>query len=373
LGLSLADLIRIVLPAGWFLPVTPGTRQVTVGGCVAADVHGKNHLNSGTISRHVLWLDLLTAGGEIIRCSAEENSDLFHATTGGMGLTGVILRVAMRLRKAETSFMKVNRLRTANLAETMNALTIADEIWESSVAWIDGLSYGQELGRGEVILGHHAKQEDLTFKLSVEPHRMPDESRLSIPFDFPLNVLRQSWLRVFNSHRFKRITTGESMEDIWQFHYPLDALNGWNRLYGPLGFHQYQFVIPDQGAESFMGYALKRLQNVQESPVLVVLKRFGAGAGWLSFPIPGWTMAVDLPYSPRLFDVLEKLDKRVVTLGGRVYLAKDERVLPKHFREMYPDIERWLEVKRNVDPTCRFTSDLSRRLLIDQEIMGSRP
>jgi len=369
-GISLDDLISIALPHGWFVPLTPGTRFVSIGGCFAADVHGKNHHVAGTFSQHVQWFDLLNAEGETIRCSQTENSDLFHATAGGMGLTGLVIRVALKLKAVESAYVSVRHEKSYSLADTMQLLTTADADWESTVAWIDGLASGSSLGCGEVIVGRPTLRTELPSSLSFDPLKIPTSPSLRVPFDLPVNIVHKPIVSAFNLVRFRRIREGETVESIQQFYYPLDAVGNWNRLYGPRGFHQYQFVIPDDGAETVIGDTLNTIKRAGLLPVLVVLKRFGEGSGWLSFPMRGWTLAVDLPSHSRLFDVLDDLDERIIAAGGRVYLAKDSRLSRHRFRQMYTEYERWVTVKREIDPRCRFSSDLSRRLGIDDDVSG---
>jgi decaprenylphospho-beta-D-ribofuranose 2-oxidase len=369
-GMNLDDLISIVLPHGWFVPVTPGTRFVTVGGCIAADVHGKNHHVAGTFSQHVQWLDLHTAAGETIRCSASENSSLFHATAGGMGLTGLIVRAAIKLVPVESAYVSVRHEKSSSLADTMQRLVEADKDWEATVAWIDGLATGASLGRGDVILGRSASRDSLPDAKSDEPFAGMAAPRLHLPVDLPLKLVLKPAVLAFNNLRYNRIQSGDSVESLQQFYYPLDIATGWNRLYGPAGFHQYQFVVPDESAEAVVGDTLRRFQENGLLASLIVLKRFGEGSGGLSFPMSGWTLAVDLPSHPRLFETLDELDASIIAAAGRVYLAKDSRLSPDHFRQMYPDYAEWLSVKREIDPRCNFSSDLSRRLRIDDDVLG---
>ncbi|MCB2211568.1 FAD-binding oxidoreductase [bacterium] len=370
-GMSLDDLITITLPSGWFPAVTPGTRYVSVGGCIASDVHGKNHHVAGTFSQHVNWVELLTADGSIVRCSAEDNADLFHATAGGMGLTGIIVRACLQLQKVDSSYLMVRRERTLTLQDTMRALVEGDREWDATVAWLDGVAPETRMGRGEVILGRHIGRDELPERLAYNPFRSLDEPLVDLPVDMPFSMVHRSVVRAFNQFRFSRIQEGDSFENVRQFYYPLDVAQGWNRLYGPHGFHQYQFVIGDDDAESLIGDLLYRFHRSGLVASLVVLKRFGAESGWLSFPKPGWTLAVDTPSNMRLFELLEEFDERIVADGGRIYLAKDSRLAPDRFRRMYPEYaNKWLDVKRKYDPECRFSSDLSRRLRIDDDVLG---
>lgn len=370
-GMSLRDILVAVLPRGWFLPVTPGTSHPTVGGSIACDVHGKNHHQAGTISRHVQWIELVLPDGRAVRCGPGEDEELFHATCGGMGLTGVIRRVALKLMPVQTAWIHEEAIRVPNLREMMARLTAADETHPYTVAWLDASTAGGELGRGQVLLGRHAGVEELPPNRRARPLSAPEGLELDVPLVPPLSLVNNLSVRAFNALRWESGPKGAESRvvPLRPFFYPLDAASRWNRLYGPAGFVQYQFVIPFAGAREGLRAVLRACQRARQIPSLIVLKRFGAeGPGMLSFPKPGWTLAMDLPVVLELWALLEKLDRIVLEAGGRVYLVKDMRLPPETFRRMYPRFGEWLEVKRRVDPDWRFQSDLSRRLELEKGV-----
>ncbi|WP_232797042.1 FAD-binding oxidoreductase [Blastococcus atacamensis] len=363
-GISLDRLMNLFVPMGLFVPVTPGTRYVTVGGAIAADIHGKNHHVAGTFSQHVAWLDLLTADGQVRRIGPDRDPDLFWATAGGMGLTGVILRVRLRMTPIETSRLLVDTDRTPDLDSLMTLLTETDHLYDYSVAWIDCVATGARMGRSVLTRGRFARRDELTEKQRADPLRYSGAVRLSTPGVFPSGLLNQATVAAFNevwyrkSPRHKR----DQLQTIGAFFHPLDGVGNWNRVYGPRGFVQYQFVVP-HGGEDAMRRALIRISSSGHASFLAVLKRFGEGnPGMLSFPVSGWTLALDIPVVEGLAGLLDELDELVVGAGGRVYLAKDPRVRPDLFGQMYPRLESFRDVRRRVDPEGVFTSDLARRL-----------
>ncbi|WP_233491313.1 FAD-binding oxidoreductase [Blastococcus sp. TBT05-19] len=365
-GISLDRLMNLFVPMGWFVPVTPGTRYVTVGGAIAADIHGKNHHVAGTFSQHVAWLDLLTADGEVRRIGPDQDPDLFWATAGGMGLTGVILRARVRMKPIESSRIVVDTDRTPDLDSLMTLLTETDHLYDYSVAWIDCVARGARMGRSVLTRGRFARREELTPKQQADPLRYSGQVRLSAPGVFPPGLLNPATVAAFNevwyrkSPRRKR----DQLQTIGAFFHPLDGVGDWNRVYGPRGFVQYQFVVPF-GQEDAMRRAMERISRSGHASFLAVLKRFGEGnPGMLSFPVPGWTLALDIPVVGGLAALLDELDELVVAAGGRVYLAKDPRVRPDLFEQMYPRLESFRDVRRRVDPEGVFTSDLARRLTL---------
>ncbi|MGI5402433.1 FAD-binding protein [Streptomyces sp. CA-135486] len=362
-GVSLHRLMEVLLPLGWFVPVTPGTRHVTVGGAVGADIHGKNHHVCGSFSRHVRSLELLTADG-CVR-TVRPGTDLFDATTGGMGLTGVILSATVRLHPVETSLMSVDTERTADLDDLMARLTATDHRHRYSVAWIDLLARGRALGRSVLSRGEHAPLEALPPRtrrtpLAFRPGTLPAAPRL-----VPERLLGRATVGLFNElwyRRAPRSRTGE-LQTLAAFFHPLDGLPHWNRIYGRGGFVQYQFVV-GYGQEDALRRIVRRISRRQCPSFLAVLKRFGAGdPGWLSFPLPGWTLALDIPARlPGLGAFLDELDEEVAAAGGRVYLAKDSRLRPELLAGMYPRLPEFRALRAALDPRGVFTSDLSRRL-----------
>lgn len=366
-GMTLGRILQVVVPQGWFLPVTPGTKFVTIAGAVACDVHGKNHHVDGSISNFVLGLDLLLADGRFLSCSREENTDLFWATLGGMGLTGVILAVTLSLRRIDSAFIQVNYQRTKDLDETMALLEDQDKQHTYSVAWVDGLASGLHLGRGVLIHGDHASSQDLSARQRLTPFNFNHRCSWNVPFQFPDFVLNRLSMGAFNSLYYRRFQGDCSgvIVDYDRFFYPLDSVYKWYRMYGRQGFVQYQCVIPLETSSKALKEILDHLRCDGIPSYLVVLKRFGEETGIISFPRPGYTLAMDIPVSGRkLFSSLKKLDRCVLNNGGRVYLGKDACLSAESFRKMYPRYGEWLDLKQKFDPKNIFSSNLSRRLKI---------
>ncbi|MFE5893700.1 FAD-binding protein [Streptomyces sp. NPDC056462] len=364
-GVSLHRLMEVLLPLGWFVPVTPGTRYVTVGGAVGADIHGKNHHVSGAFSRHVLSLELLTADGEIR--TVRRGTPLFDATTGGMGLTGVILTATLQLQPVQTSLMSVDTERARDLDDLMARLAAGDDHYRYSVAWIDLLARGAALGRAVLTRGGHAPLEALregtrAWKdpLAFRPARLP-----AAPAFLPGGLLNRRTVGWFNELWYRKAPharTGE-LQRLSVFFHPLDGVPHWNRIYGRGGFVQYQFVV-GHGQEETLRRIVRRISEHRCPSFLAVLKRFGeADPGWLSFPAPGWTLALDIPAGlPGLATLLDTLDEEVAAAGGRVYLAKDSRLRPELLAAMYPRLDAFRALRAEVDPRGVFVSDLARRL-----------
>lgn len=364
-GVSLHRLMEVLLPLGWFVPVTPGTRYVTVGGAIGADIHGKNHHVSGSFSRHVLSLDLLTADGRVR--TVAPGTPLFDATAGGMGLTGVVLTATLRLQPVETSLMSVDTERADDLDDLMARLSADDHRYRYSVAWIDLLARGAATGRAVLTRGDHApldalpggtraRREPLAFRTS----RLP-----AAPSFVPEGLLNRTTVGLFNAlwyRRAPRARTGQ-LQRIPTFFHPLDGVPHWNRVYGRSGFVQYQFVV-GHGREDVLRRIVRRISERRCPSFLAVLKRFGeADPGWLSFPVPGWTLALDVPASlPGLGALLDGLDEEVAAADGRVYLAKDSRLRPELLAAMYPRLDDFRALRAELDPRGVFTSDLARRL-----------
>lgn len=364
-GVSLHRLMEVLLPLGWFVPVTPGTRYVTVGGAVGADIHGKNHHVSGSFSRHVLSLDLLTADGEVV--TAVPGTPLFEATAGGMGLTGVILTATIRLQPVETSLMSVDTERADDLDDLMARLADTDHRYRYSVAWIDLLARGRATGRAVLTRGDHAPLDALPRGTRVrrEPLAFRTSRLPAAPSFVPEGLLSRTTVGLFNELWYRkapRARTGQ-LQRIPAFFHPLDSVPHWNRVYGRGGFVQYQFVV-GHGREDALRRIVRRISERRCPSFLAVLKRFGeADPGWLSFPVPGWTLALDIPASlPGLGGFLDELDEEVAGAGGRVYLAKDSRLRPELLAAMYPRLDDFRALRAALDPRGVFTSDLSRRL-----------
>lgn len=362
-GVSLHRLMRVLLPLGWFVPVTPGTRHVTVGGAIGADIHGKNHHVCGGFSRHVLSFELLTADGQVRTVS--RGTPLFDATTGGMGLTGVILTATVQLQPVETALMSVDTERTRDLDDLMARLSAADHQYRYSVAWIDLLARGAATGRAVLTRGDHAPLEALGTRARREPLAFRTSRLPAVPAHLPEGLLTRTTVGLFNELWYRkapRARTGQ-LQSISAFFHPLDGVPHWNRVYGRGGFVQYQFVV-GYGQEDTLRRIVRRVSERRCPSFLAVLKRFGdADPGWLSFPVPGWTLALDIPAGlPGLGALLDELDEEVAAAGGRVYLAKDSRLRPELLAAMYPRLDDFRALRAELDPRAVFVSDLSRRL-----------
>ncbi|MHB1089346.1 MAG: FAD-binding protein [Acidimicrobiales bacterium] len=362
-GVSIDELLAMSIPQGWFVAVTPGTRQVTLGGAVAADVHGKNHHVDGSFARHVRSLRLVTPSGTF-DVSPERDGDLFWATAGGMGLTGIITSVTLQLMPIESDHVLVDTERFADLESVMVEMLARDHEYRYSVAWVDCMTKGAHMGRAILTRGRHALRGDLDEATLIAP-RAP---KLVVPFDAPSGLLNATTVRIFNEVWFRSAPKHQENEpqSLSTFFHPLDGVRDWNRLYGRRGFVQYQFCVDDAHANTVVD-AITRLSSSGVASFLAVLKRFGASnPGPLSFPVPGWTLALDLPVGPRALPrVLDDLDEMVLEAGGRIYFAKDARLGPDKVRAMYPRLDEFLAVKRRVDPEGRLTSDLARRLHLE--------
>jgi decaprenylphospho-beta-D-ribofuranose 2-oxidase len=363
-GTSLDALIRASLPRGWFIPVSPGTRHVTIGGAIAADVHGKNHHRDGSFCSYVTSLTLVTPLG-LRTVRPECDPELFWATAGGMGLTGIIVKATLRLTKVETAWVVVDSERFEDLDGAMSAMEAMDHTYRFSVAWVDCSSRRGSVGRSVVTRGNYAPLDMLRPGRHGGACSVPCVSRLRVPFSPPGRIVNQSSLRAFNAMWFRkspRRKYGELMP-LTSFLHPLDGIADWNLLYGPRGFVQYQFVVAPQHADAIR-QVISMVASSGIASSMAVLKRFGPGdPGPLSFPIEGWTLALDFPAGlAGLPGLLNRLDDIVVDRGGRVYLAKDARLRPELLTEMYPGIKDFVEVVRRVDPEGSLQSDLSRRL-----------
>lgn len=361
-GLLLSDLLQIIVPRGWFLPVTPGTKFITVGGAVASDVHGKNHHVDGSFSRHVVCMSVLTGTGETFVCTPDQYPDLFRATCGGMGLTGIILDVKFRLKRVSTAFIRQRQIKARNLEEIM---TLFDQNTEStySVAWIDCLKKGKDFGRSILMLGEHAATDDVKSRQTL----MPKEKALfTVPFYFPSFVLTGFSVKVFNAlfyaKNYKR--TMDSVVHYDGFYYPLDSILNWNKIYGKKGFVQYQFVLPLDASKSGLTDILRRISERGTGSFLAVLKLFGEQNDLISFPMRGYTLALDFPIQPGLFEFLDELDNIVAGYGGRIYLSKDARMKKEIFWKTYPYAAEFKQILEKYDPDNRFVSRLSERLTL---------
>ena len=353
-GTTFDEILRLYVPNGWFLPVTPGTRFITVGGAIASDVHGKNHHLDGTFSNHVTEIDLLLGNGEIVKASPSLRSDLFQATCGGMGLTGVILSATFKLIPITSSRMIQTTIKLPDLESTLKAF---EEKANShySVAWIDSLATGKNLGRSLMILGSHATDKVFSYGR---------KELLSIPFDLPSATLNNFTVRMFNSLYYQRVrTTGTRVIPLEQFFYPLDFIGNWNRLYGKQGLLQYQFVIPKRTGFEGIKSILSVIAESGVTSFLAVLKLFGQGNHqYLSFPFEGYTLALDFKAIPPSLSLLEKLDDMLVGFGGRIYLSKDARMPESVFKSGYPNWRQFEDVRQRYHAIGKFSSLQSQRL-----------
>lgn len=363
-GVSIGELVETFVVRGWFPPVVPGTQFVTVGGAIGCNIHGKNHTHAGCFGDHVRRIELLCADGQIVNCGPDHRSDLFWATVGGMGLTGIILSAEIELYPVESAFIDMETIRFDNLDEFFSISAESKDFYHS-VSWIDCVSSGSQMGRGVFMRGEHAPSgagdavsTGLFDGLSHMVHNLFDGRVLRSD-----HLLNKATIRFFNEAYFRSHRRGvhKSTVALEPFFFPLDAVPHWNHIYGERGFLQYQVVVPEKRA---LKELLELISDAGMASFLAVIKEFGdVDHGGLSFPRSGTTLALDFPnYGPPLFDLLDRLDEIVVDVGGRVYLGKDARLSPQNFRRMYPQWERWKQVRDQWDPEGVFQSDLSRRL-----------
>jgi decaprenylphospho-beta-D-ribofuranose 2-oxidase len=364
-GVSLDLLIKAALPFGLWVPVLPGTRQVTVGGAIACDIHGKNHHSAGSFGTHVRSMDLLTADGDVHHLTPEgADAELFWATVGGNGLTGIILRATVAMTPTETAYFIADGDVTGTLDETIAFHTDGSEAnYAYSSAWFDAISAPPKLGRAAISRGSLARLDQLPGKLARHPLKFDAPQLLTLPDIFPNGLankytftsIGELWYRTSGTYRCK-------VQNLTQFYHPLDMFGEWNRAYGSAGFGQYQFVVPTEAVDEIKAI-ISDIQKSGHYSFLNVFKLFGPGnRAPLSFPIPGWNVCVDFPIRPGLGGFLNELDHRVLKFGGRLYTAKDSRTTAEMFHAMYPRIEEWIAVRRKVDPNAVFASDMARRL-----------
>jgi decaprenylphospho-beta-D-ribofuranose 2-oxidase len=364
-GVSLDQLMKAALPFGLWVPVLPGTRQVTVGGAIACDIHGKNHHSAGSFGNHVRSIDLLTADGQVRHLTPDgDDAELFWCTVGGNGLTGIILRATVEMTPTETAYFIADGELTHSLDETIAVHSDGSEAnYTYSSAWFDAISSPPKLGRAAISRGSLARLDQLPNKLRRNPLKFDAPQFFTMPDVFPNGLANkltfaaasELWYRKSGTYRGK-------IQNLTQFYHPLDMVGEWNRAYGSAGFGQYQFVVPTEAVEEFKGM-ISDIQKSGHYSFLNVFKLFGPGnQAPLSFPIPGWNVCVDFPIKLGLGEFLNKLDRRVLEFGGRLYTAKDSRTTAETFHAMYPRIEEWIAVRRKVDPLRVFASDMARRL-----------
>lgn len=364
-GVLLGDIIAAFLPRGWFPMVTPGTKFVTLGGAIAADVHGKNHHRDGSFRNCVDWIEVMGADGETQRCSPQDHAALFNHTLGGMGLTGIILCAAIRLRPVETAWIRQSTIAAPNLKAAMAAFEAAQDA-TYSVAWIDCLGTGSNLGRSLVMLGEHAVRADLSPRQAQAPFQIKSKRKLSIPIDFPAFTLNSLTVRAFNALYYWAGTrkTGTQLVDWDSYFYPLDAILGWNRIYGRKGFAQFQCALPMDRSEAGLTALLSEIAKAGSGSFLAVLKRFGKQDSAFSFPMEGYTLALDFPVMPKTLALLERLDQITIAHGGRFYLAKDSRMTSATLRASDPRAADFQAHRDSHGLTSRFRSAQSERLAL---------
>lgn len=353
-GVQLREILEIVVANGWFLPVTPGTGYVTVGGAIASDVHGKNHHSAGSFGQYVESIKILLGNGEIVTTSAKQNSDLFYATCGGMGLTGIILSATIRLISIRSSLISQKIIKTKSLEETCEKFDTYIQ-HNYSVAWIDCLAKGGGLGRGLLILGDHSDEGEFEFSI-----REPINLRLRPPSA----LLNRFSMKVFNNlYWYRAANNATNKISIPTFFYPLDLLKDWNTFYGKQGFVQYQFVLPENVGVRNLRAILEKIADSEQASFLAVLKKFGPGnSNLLSFPMAGYTLALDFKMTMLTKDLLLGLDEMILAMGGRIYLAKDSFMTELTFKRTYQNWEQFQIVREKYDALGKFCSNQSIRL-----------
>ena len=353
-GITLREILEVIVPSGWFLPVTPGTSYVTLGGAIASDVHGKNHHIAGTFGQHVKSLTMLLGTGQLVTTSPQHHADLFHATCGGMGLTGIIISATIQLLPIRSSLISQKTIKA-------NCIEAACEVFEInndaaySVAWIDCLSKGKSLGRSVIMLGEHAEQGGLNIDI---------QQQVSIPFSTPSALLNSLTVKGFNAAYWHKSRQNLSQTvTLMPYFYPLDAIGEWNRLYGKKGFVQFQCVVPKLDGVANMRKLLTEISNSGEGSFLAVLKQFGTGnENFLSFPIEGYTLALDFKASEAAIKTVKKLEAMVLEVGGRLYLTKDAVMQENTFKATYPNWEKFEAIREQYGAIGKFSSNQSKRL-----------
>lgn len=363
-GTSLDDLMRWLVPLGLFVPVTPGTRLVTVGGAIAADIHGKNHHVKGSWGNHVSSFRLIDGLGELRDVDRESDPDLFRATVGGMGLTGIIVDATVQMQRIESAQLLVDTDRTDDLDEVMALMVEGDAEYDYSVAWIDIMARGTSMGRSILDRGRFATRAEALAGGATDPYAYHPRQLPPVPDVFPSGLINKLFCKTFNEAWYRKapVQRRDALLSIEQFFHPLDMVSDWNRAFGSRGFVQWQFAVPENAGD-VVRRSLERLSSEGVPSFLAVLKRFGPGNDCpLSFPTQGWTLAFDTAVVPGLDRLFDELDEMVVEAGGRIYLVKDSRVRPELVPVMYPRLDEWRAVRERVDPHQRFRSDMSRRL-----------
>lgn len=364
-GVTIADILATFVPRGFFLKVVPGTKFVTVGGAIAADVHGKNHHRDGGFGNIVQSFHLILPGGEAVNCSRQENSELFAATLGGMGLTGIIVDATIQLHSIETGWLRQESRVASDIEAAIDQLE-ATASSTYSVAWIDCLAKGRSMGRSLIYSAEHASLDDLNLLGSnTERRPLARAPRFSVPDSIPTWLFGRGSMKAFNELYFRHgayRATKPSLVHWNPYFFPLDSVANWNRIYGKRGFVQYQCVIPAHAAREVLADILDRVSRRGDASFLAVLKQLGDSFGHVSFPLRGFTLALDFPVTDTLFGFLDELDQLVAAAGGRLYLAKDARQSRATFEATYSGLGRLREIRRQTDASTYFVSHLSARL-----------
>lgn len=362
-GVSLGEIIEVFMPRGFFVPVTPGTKFVTVGGAIANDVHGKNHHCDGTFCEYVESFTLQIPSGEIMTCSKTENADVFWATAGGIGLTGIILTARLRLIPVESAWMVTDYTQCRDLDHALEAMAATDGAHKYSVAWVDCLARGASLGRSVLMQGNHAKRAQLDPARAANPYTMKAGRSKNVPFNCPQFVLNPLSISAFNHVFYAAHPTAiGKVVHFDKYFYPLDAIHHWNRLYGRKGFAQFQATLPFESKQGLV-LMLQRLADSRRASFLAVLKTFGEqNPGLLSHPMKGYTLTLDLPNHRGLLPFLNEMDRILLDHGGRLYLAKDAVAKPEMIAAMYPRLDEFKAIRRRLDPAGVLSSNMARRL-----------
>jgi len=362
-GVSYKDLLDTFVLRGWFPPVTPGTKYVTMGGAIASDVHGKNHHKEGSISSFVKSFKILTSSYEILECSRVKNSDLFWATVGGMGLTGFITEAEIQMKEIDSQYINIKTIKLHNIDELFEKFEEYDEDYLYSVAWIDIVAAGKKYGRNVLLLGNHSKISELPEKLQLKSKQKYKERKKAVPVELPSFTLNKFSVNLFNSAYYLNNRDWESYQHYDKYFYPLDSILNWNNIYGNRGLIQYQLNVPEDNGREAIDKILKKAVAYGGGSFLAVLKKMRNQDGILSFPFKGYTLSMDFPVRKGVIEMCKQLDEIVLNYGGRTYLTKDSILDEMTFKKMYKGLwEKWVDIKVKYDAKNKFTSNLARRV-----------
>jgi len=362
-GVSIEHILESFVNRGWFPPVTPGTKYVTIGGAIASDIHGKNHHKEGAFSNFVNNFKIVIASGDIIECSRENNEDLFWATIGGMGLTGFIIEAEIKLKKIETPFIQNKTIRGKTLAELFDNFEKYDDDYIYSVAWMDIVASGAGQGRNALFLGSHLTKDAQEKSPGIKLNGAKSSKKISVPIEMPSFALNKLSVKAFNSLVYLKNSSVENIQYYESYFYPLDSILNWNNIYGKRGLVQYQLVVPAEKGKESIEKILKKVVEFGGGSFLAVLKKMGKQQGILSFPIEGYTLSMDFAMKKGLIEMCHELDKIVLDYGGRTYLTKDSILTEETFKKMYNGYwQKWMDIKMKYDPQNKFTSILAGRI-----------